>query len=76
MQEIRDVMIKRATDRQRELADLIFKMYFTEDVDFGRVTNLMREMYSEHVKLIKIVTDPNREDITLLIAPEFTTKES
>ena len=48
----KDKRIRHATDIHTELMEIVYKMYMTEEVDFHRAMELLREAYSDQLTLI------------------------
>lgn len=69
--------IKKASENHVELMDLTFRMHMTEEVDFNKVMELIREIYKDQLTLINMLRtyesdDPSHIENKNIQVPEFT----
>jgi hypothetical protein len=60
-----DKQIRKATDIHTELMDLCYKMYMTEEADFNRVIQLLRDSYSNQLVLINTLKEKEEENVQI-----------
>lgn len=67
-----DERIRKAGENHVELNDLVFRMHMTENVDFHKVMDLIREMYKDQLTLINLLHkyESEKQDGEIQI-PEF-----
>ena len=62
MTKTHDERIREAGDKYVELMDLTFRMHMTEEIDFNRVMELLRSVYSDQLELINLVNKYEKEN--------------